>query len=78
LGRVTARSGIPVVLGFGVSSPSHVRAALSMGASGIVEGSRLISIYSDSLNDKGKALDLIERHAKEMKAATILPERHNG
>jgi len=78
LGRVTARSGIPVVLGFGVSSPSHVRAALSMGASGIVEGSRLISIYSDSLNAKDKALDLIERHAKEMKTATLLPERHNG
>ncbi|MBU0684526.1 MAG: tryptophan synthase subunit alpha [Thermoplasmatota archaeon] len=78
LDRVTARSGIPVVLGFGVSSPSHVRAALSMGASGIVEGSRLISIYSDSLNDKDKALDLIESHAKEMKTATLLTERHNG
>jgi len=77
LGRVTARSNIPVVLGFGVSSPNHVRAALSMGASGVVEGSKLISTYSDSLNDRDKALDLIERHAKEMKAATLRLERHN-
>jgi len=77
LDRITARSGIPVVLGFGVSSSSHVRAALSMGASGVVEGSKLISTYSDSLNDRDKALGLIERHAKEMKAATLSPERHN-
>ncbi len=78
LGRVAARSNIPVVLGFGVSNPNHVTAALSMGASGVVEGSKLISTYSDNLNDRGKALDLIEKHAKEMKAATLRPERHNG
>ncbi len=77
LGRVAARSNIPVVLGFGVSSPSHVRTALSMGASGVVEGSKLISTYSDSLEDREKALDLIERHAKEMKSATLRTERHN-
>ena len=77
LSRVTARSNIPVVLGFGVSSPNHVKAALSMGASGVVEGSKLISTYSASLENRDKALDLIERHAKEMKAATLRPERHN-
>lgn len=77
LGRVTARCDIPVVLGFGVSSQNHVRAALSMGASGVVEGSKLISTYSDSLEDRDRALDLIEMHAKEMKAATLRPERHN-
>ncbi len=77
LSRITARTMIPVVLGFGVSSPSHVKEALSMGASGIVEGSRLISTYSESLANKNEALDMIERHAKEMKAATLQSERHN-
>jgi tryptophan synthase alpha chain len=77
LSRITARTRIPVVLGFGVSSPSHVKEALSMGASGIVEGSRLISTYSESLANKNEALDMIERHAKEMKAATLQSERHN-
>jgi tryptophan synthase alpha chain len=78
LARTTARTSIPVVLGFGVSSPDHVRAALSMGASGIVEGSRLISTYSDNLDDREQALGLIEEHAKEMKAATLRPERRNS
>jgi tryptophan synthase alpha chain len=77
LSRITSRSRLPVVLGFGVSSPDHVRAAISMGASGVVEGSKLISTYSDHLGERDKALGLIERHAREMKAATFRSERHN-
>jgi tryptophan synthase alpha chain len=77
LNKITERSSIPVVLGFGISSSDHVRAAISMGASGVVEGSKLISTYSDHLSERDKALGLIERHAIEMKAATLRTERHN-
>jgi tryptophan synthase alpha chain len=74
LRRVAGGSKLPVVLGFGISHPNHVRKALSGGASGVVEGSALISIYSKFLDERNKALDLIERHARKMKEATSTME----
>jgi len=71
LSKVVPRTRLPVALGFGISSPSHVKDALSMGASGVVEGSRLISTYSDLLPDKHRALEAVFLHAKEMKLATV-------
>ena len=70
--RATAKSKLPVVLGFGISRPSHVREALSAGASGVVEGSGLISVYSSLLDKRDVALDRIEEHAKGMKKATSI------
>lgn len=70
LKRLGARTSVPVALGFGISSPEHVRAALSAGASAVVEGSALINIYSDSGDDRQAALDRVEAHAREIKAAT--------
>lgn len=69
--RIRPRTKLPVALGFGISTPTHVRAALSIGASGVVEGSQLISTYSSSLPERSKALDKVVRHAQEMKRATI-------
>ena len=71
LNRVTSRSKLPVVLGFGISSPEHVRAAMSSGASGVVEGSKLISLYSGNMDDRSRALDAVRAHAFQMKAATF-------
>jgi len=69
LTRVTSRSKLPVVLGFGISSPEHVRAALSSGASGVVEGSKLISLYAGNMDDRSRALEAVRVHAAEMKDA---------
>jgi len=68
LSRMRPRSQIPIAIGFGISYPDQVRQAMLAGASGVVEGSALISIYSEE--KKSKALGLIEKHAREMKAAT--------
>lgn len=68
--RVKSRGSLPVLLGFGISEPSHVREAMSFGASGVVEGSRLVSIYSKHMHDIAKALSHVCRHARAMKAAT--------
>ena len=69
--RTAARTRLPVALGFGISTPEHVRAALSMGAAGVVEGSGLIAAYSTVLHQRSNALDSIEHHAREMKRATV-------
>jgi len=71
LKRVVKRSELPVALGFGISAPEQVRAAISCGASGVVEGSKLISIYAESLPDRESALDRVERHVRDMKSATL-------
>lgn len=69
LRRVVPRSPVPALLGFGISEPAHVQKALSLGAAGVVEGSKLISLYSESLHDREAALERVEEHARRMKAA---------
>jgi len=71
LKRARAMTSLPVALGFGISAPEQVSAALSLGASGVVEGSALIATYADSLSDRSRALDAVEAHAKRMKQATM-------
>lgn len=79
--EAASRTKLPVALGFGISTPAHVRAALSMGAAGVVEGSGLIASYSSVLPQRSDALDRIERHAREMKRAAsgafLGVNRHN-
>jgi len=72
LRRVTSRSNVPVAIGFGISHPDQVRAAIAAGASAVIEGSKLISLYSENLDKREIALDLVEKHARDMKAATSL------
>lgn len=69
--RVASRNALPVALGFGISRPEHVRQAMSAGASGVVEGSELIAMYSRSSGNPETALEMISKHAREMKEATV-------
>ena len=69
--RVASRGVLPVALGFGISRPEHVRQAISAGASGVVEGSGLISVYSKNQGSEDSSLLAISEHAREMKAATV-------
>jgi len=69
LRRLRQKSAVPAVLGFGISRPDHVREAIAAGASGVVEGSALISRYAPHLSDRERALDLVGKHAREMKSA---------
>lgn len=71
LKRVVDRSTLPVALGFGISSPEHVRSALEAGASGVVVGSKLLSVVSDGPLPRGEAIARAERFAEAMKAATL-------
>jgi tryptophan synthase alpha chain len=42
LRRVGAHTDVPVVVGFGISTPDHARAAADAGAEGVIIGSRLV------------------------------------
>lgn len=69
--RVASRRSLPVALGFGISKPEHVREAMMAGASGVVEGSELISMYARIAGSPDAALEAVSKHAREMKQATV-------
>ncbi|MFN3725883.1 MAG: tryptophan synthase subunit alpha [Allosphingosinicella sp.] len=54
----------PPVLGFGISTPDHVRAALAVGAAGVISGSAIVKLV--------EAVDLpaVSAFVGEMKGAT--------
>ena len=56
LQRLRSRSDMPIALGFGVSSPQHVRSAMHAGASGVVEGSALINAYMSAGSDRAEGI----------------------
>lgn len=67
-----AAHSAPLLLGFGISKPEHVEAALKSGADGAIAGSAVTKIIAENLRDKGKMLASLRAFVKEMKAAARL------
>ncbi|MBE0518587.1 MAG: tryptophan synthase subunit alpha [Thermoplasmata archaeon] len=68
--KIRGKTDLPIAIGFGISRPEHVRLAVSMGSSGVIEGSQLASMYSEDLDDRDRALRNISEHAESMKSST--------
>ncbi|CAB0673873.1 tryptophan synthase subunit alpha [Corynebacterium diphtheriae] len=72
--------GAPILLGFGISTPEHVRDAIAAGASGAITGSALTSIIERhttgthpepaQVTDLEALTEEIFAFVKDMKAAT--------
>lgn len=60
----------PAILGFGISKPEHVRAALDAGAFGAVSGSAVVQRVAAHLGDADEAARSVAGFVREMKAAT--------
>lgn len=60
----------PALLGFGVSRPEHVRAALGAGAAGAISGSAVVRLVEEGLDDRAAMLLRLGDFVREMKAAT--------
>ena len=60
----------PALLGFGISTPEHVRRALEAGAAGVIVGSALVKIVSEHLGDRDAMLKALGSAAVSFKAAT--------
>lgn len=73
--RLVERGAPPVLLGFGISRPEHVREAIAAGAAGAITGSAITQIIADHLVD-GRVADPAALHREltayvtAMKAAT--------
>ncbi|MGK4007068.1 tryptophan synthase subunit alpha [Sorangium sp. So ce1036] len=60
----------PPILGFGISKPEHVRAALEAGAAGVVSGSAVVQRVAAHLGDPEATARAVTGFVREMKAAT--------
>lgn len=59
----------PPVVGFGISAPNHVQAALDAGAAGAISGSAVVRLVEEH---EGEArLGALRAFVREMKAATL-------
>jgi len=63
---VTAASPVPVGVGFGVSTPAHVRAIAKAGAAGVIVASALV----DALGEDGRDVAAMERLVRQLAGAT--------
>lgn len=70
IARVREVTALPLLAGFGLSSPRHVREVIDGGADGAISGSAVVQRIADNLRDETRMLTEIERFAREMKEAT--------
>ncbi|WP_105168001.1 tryptophan synthase subunit alpha [Pseudoalteromonas sp. T1lg23B] len=61
----------PTLLGFGISTPEHVKAALDSGAAGAISGSAVVKIIEKNIDEPNQLLEEIQSFVSQMKAATI-------
>jgi tryptophan synthase alpha chain len=72
LKALKASNAPPAVFGFGISTPEHVKKALSEGAAGVISGSKVVAIIEKNLAQKDIMLQELTDFARSMKKATEL------
>lgn len=70
LQRVRAVTELPLLVGFGISSPEHVRDVVEAGADGAICGSAIVRRIEESLDDEAAAAASLQSFTRAMKAAT--------
>ncbi len=65
--RLAEYGAPPPVLGFGISRPDHVRAALSARAAGVISGSAIVKL----IESEADPIPAIRRFVADMKAACL-------
>ncbi|MBO0880123.1 MAG: tryptophan synthase subunit alpha [Mycobacterium sp.] len=71
LPMLAAYGAPPAVLGFGISSPHHIRAATAAGFNGVIVGSALIQHITNNLHSPSQARSKAAHMMRQLKPATI-------
>lgn len=69
--RLEALKVAPPIIGFGISKPEQVKAAIAAGAAGAISGSATVKILEQHLDDQAAMLEELGKFVADMKAATI-------
>ena len=69
IAEIKKHTDLPVVVGFGISTPEHVEAAASTGIDGVVVGSAIVRKVEALANGKG-SLKQIKDFIKAMRNST--------
>ena len=64
--RVRSQTNLPLVVGFGISSPEQFKSMISNGADGAIVASAIVDVIANNLNDKNLP-DKIKQFAKQFK-----------
>lgn len=73
VGRVRDRTGLPVLVGFGISEPEHVRAVLEAGADGAISGSAVVRRIENFHHEPDRCETELAAFTGAMKDATRSP-----
>lgn len=63
----------PLLLGFGIATPDHVRQALELGVAGAISGSAVVREVERHLGRPAEMLAAVSQVTRSLKAATIRP-----
>jgi len=69
IAAVRSFSDIAVCVGFGISSPEHIRQLKPTGTNGVIVGSALVKTIDQHQNDTGQMLKTLQDHITAFKAA---------
>jgi tryptophan synthase alpha chain len=67
--RNAAKKNVPIAVGFGISSPEHVREVIAAGADGAIVGSAIVDIIAKNIGDEEKMLQDIRGFVAQLKEA---------
>ena len=68
--RVRKFTDKPLCVGFGISTPQHVKEVIKAGADGAIVGSAIVDLIGKNLGKKEKMLNEIGDFARELKRST--------
>jgi tryptophan synthase alpha chain len=68
--RVRKKTSLPIYVGFGISTPEHVKSVLAAGADGAIVGSAIVKIIEKNLKNKSKLFKDLSKYIEALKKAT--------
>jgi tryptophan synthase alpha chain len=68
VGKLKKVTGVPVCVGFGISTPEHAASVASAGADGVIIGSKIVRLIEENLGKKEKILAEISKFISQIKS----------
>lgn len=70
IARLREHTGLPVMVGFGISTPQDAAAVTAAGADGVIVGSAIVRRIQEHQSDPARAAAEVQRFTEAMKNAT--------